>query len=552
MGIPSYFHTLIRTYGSRFFGSTKRCSRLFLDLNCCIHGCKNRVLSEFTGDLTTKKGQDIFEKKVIDEVIKTIIHFCKKTNPEEMLWIAVDGVVPLAKMVQQRERRMRSVEDREEIRKIYEEHGKEIPKQWDSNAITPGTPFMIELCKEIHKKVEFIKKEASVKQILINDVTNPGEGEQKIFEYMRKYPGTDETTEDVIYGLDADLIILSLLHSSDERQKSSISLLREEQAFGKLVKDDATGKDVLIRFAVSEMGKMIPLEWSGKNDKTLIYDYVVLMSLMGNDFVPHSPSLTFRSEGMERILDAYRKVDERIVIYPEIQWKVLSKVFEVLQEEETKTLKKDEKRTDQIRRRIRSGEIPFKHAIKEDPVEQEIARMDWKHLEFEPKIKVDEKGWESKYYKHMGGVYGDYSIMPIPEELKKRVCDAYLYSIWWCWNYYIGIDIPADICYSFASAPLLRDASRICNTWSPPKISKYLRLKDIPVEAQLLVVLPVSSHKILPKWVQDIAKECDDLYISGCSSWTYGKRHIWECTSILPRIPIRRITRLLNERTSKI
>jgi 5'-3' exoribonuclease 2 len=70
-----------------------------------------------------------------------------------------DGVAPRAKMNQQRSRRFRSAQEakeadekKEEFKKLLKKqnHGKQgeeigeevIQKTWDSNVITPGTPFM--------------------------------------------------------------------------------------------------------------------------------------------------------------------------------------------------------------------------------------------------------------------------------------------------------------------------------------------------------------------------------------------------------------------------
>lgn len=518
------------------------------------------MLTEYRGeDINTVDGKVQFESQVIEEVIRTIYRLCEATKPTDLLWIAVDGVVPLAKMVQQRERRFRAVEEKKRIQKIYEEHERDVPLQWDSNAITPGTPFMLTLCDIIQRKMLTIMETTGVKQVEMNGVRVPGEGEQKIFEYLRTYPGCDTEMEDVIYGLDADLIILSLLQSIHSDQNSSISLLREEQAFGKLVQDSETGEDVLVRFAVSEFAKVIPLEWSGVDDPTLIMDYIVLMSLMGNDFVPHTPSLTFRSEGMERILDAYRHVGERIVEVPSkdksqeeeksiptICWKSLGRILAWLEQGELRTLQEDAKRTSMIRKRIRMGEIPFRHAIRDDPVDQEIAAMDWEHLREPDRIRVGDTGWKTRYYSQIAGCYGDTLNT---REVVTRVCDEYFYAIWWCWLYYNGGDVPGDRCYSFASGPLLGDAATTARDWTPTPEPKddIFRVSNIPVEAQLLVVLPPESHKILPSWVREIAKDCPDLYPTESKLWGYGKRHIWECTAILPRLPIRRIAGLVKD-----
>ena len=98
-----------------------------------------------------------------------------------------------------------------------------IKNEWNSSAISPGTKFMNKLSLKISNKPKNEQKYKYIKSILSDSLDN-GEGEYKIFNYITSN-NLNENKNNVIYGLDADLIMLSLLKSNN------IYLLRKTYVF---------------------------------------------------------------------------------------------------------------------------------------------------------------------------------------------------------------------------------------------------------------------------------------------------------------------------------
>lgn len=119
-----------------------------------------------------------------------IDHLFTKIKPQKVFFMAIDGVAPRAKMNQQRSRRFRTARDAQQKRAEAERKGETLPeeKAFDSNCITPGTPFMARLSAHLKyyvtKRISEDAEWRNVKVILSgHDV--PGEGEHKIQEFIR-------------------------------------------------------------------------------------------------------------------------------------------------------------------------------------------------------------------------------------------------------------------------------------------------------------------------------------------------------------------------------
>ena len=323
---------------------------LYLDMNGIVHPCSH---PEDRPPPTNEEEMMLAIFKYTDRVVNMV-------RPRKLLMIAVDGVAPRAKMNQQRSRRFRSAkeakekdDDKQEFLKMLKAQNggvidadaekEAIKKTWDSNAITPGTPFMDILAASLRYwcayKLNTDPGWAEMK-VIISDATIPGEGEHKIMQFIRSQRSTpqhDPNTRHVIYGLDADLIMLGLathephfrvlredvfFQESKARtckicgQKGHIAeackglAAPKEGEFGE--KDKALADKPFIWLHVSVLREYLEAElWVQGQPfrfdlERAIDDWIFMCFFVGNDFLPHLPSLDIREDGIDTLIAIWR------------------------------------------------------------------------------------------------------------------------------------------------------------------------------------------------------------------------------------------------------
>jgi 5'-3' exoribonuclease 2 len=215
-------------------------------------------------------------------------------------------------------------------------------KVFDSNSITPGTPFMDILAGSLRYwcayKLNTDPAWAKMK-VIISDATVPGEGEHKIMNFVRSQrisPQHDPNTRHVIYGLDADLIMLGLA-----THEPHFRVLREDVFFqeGKVrgcklcgqpgheardCRGEAKAKDgdevdkkpmplkPFIWLHVSALREYLSVELDVPglpfrfDLERAIDDWVFLCFFVGNDFLPHLPALEIRENGIDTLTAIWR------------------------------------------------------------------------------------------------------------------------------------------------------------------------------------------------------------------------------------------------------
>jgi 5'-3' exonuclease len=205
---------------------------LYLDMNGIIHPCAR---PEGAPPPESEVAMFAAISAYIDRIVCAV-------RPRKLLYMAIDGVAPRAKMNQQRSRRFKSAREaaeraecEAELRAKFEarvalgarggggggEGGgvlppREVKRAFDSNVITPGTRFMDRLAR--HLRYYVAARQATHPAwrslpVILSDAGVPGEGEHKIMEFIRQQraqAGYHPGVRHIIHGLDADLIMLGL------------------------------------------------------------------------------------------------------------------------------------------------------------------------------------------------------------------------------------------------------------------------------------------------------------------------------------------------------
>lgn len=487
-----------------------------LDLNCAIYHCAR---GSFVGEYRDAE-REAWEDRLIAAVLGYIKDMTRLVGPLETVYVAVDGVAPMAKIKQQRHRRFKSSVLAAEEAKVT---GRVVGKHWNTNAITPGTAFMDRLGKALRGlRIAGLR-------VVVSAADEAGEGEQKIMAWLRGQPTVRDT---VIYGLDADLIVLALLEHA--RSGATVDLFREETEFGGGVKRDAMGAEQYLYLNCGHLATALTNQWSnGRQKAEFLRDFVGIMNLMGNDFVPHGMALKINDEGIEHVLEAAKSLKEPLVTGAAYNPGALATLLELLAAQEEGWVLRG------IRRKL-EARVGGSGGGGKDAEARALAVMNDRPVEWAAETCLVEprrvEGAEKPAWFFRNGWREVYNTEALEGADVGIVVRTYCQSLSWTLRYYVGEAVDMEWYYPWSLPPLLGHVAMALR-----KDGRILELPTVvpktplaPLE-QLAMVLPASSFGLLPVGLQRLLEEHPWAWPTAWPVFSLGRRFLWECE---PRIPL--------------
>lgn len=514
MGIPSYFSYIVKNHPTiikKYIKNALKVDNLYMDCNSIIYDAYSKM--EFD------KLTETIAVSIIKRVIYKIEEYISIMNPSKTVIIAFDGVAPVAKLEQQRSRRYKSWYQNEISKMIFNKNKNDA---WNTTAITPGTNFMTELNGKISD--HFNSKSCSqlnVDKIVISGSNKVGEGEHKLFDYIRLNPEKHANETTIIYGLDADLIMLSINHLPI---CPNIFLFRETPHFIQSI-DSSLEPDSNYYLDIPELTTAIIKHMNNERNltseqqKNKVYDYILLCFFLGNDFLPHFPAVNIRTGGVDKMINAYKATigdtNEYITDGKTINWNNLRKVVKFLADLEEEFMVKEH----------RSRNNKERHLLPENTPEEQFKKFEATPLykrDIEKFINPVKPDWQTRYYNALFG------IEHITEQEMCNISVNYLEGIEWTMKYYTTGCPDWRWKYKYNYPPLLQDLIKSIPVFNKTFVTEKPK-NPVSEIVQLCYVLPRASLNLLPqKLYFELIKRHDKWYKGNCDYvWAYC-RYFWE------------------------
>jgi 5'-3' exonuclease len=392
-----------------------------------------------------------------------------------------------------------------------------------------------------HLNRELKRTFATDPSILYTGSDDCGEGEHKIFHYLRSHVAEIGNQTNVIYGLDADLIMLCLNHLHVSQR---LYLFRETPHFIQAIDDTLEPNET---YVLDIAGLSQTIHSTVHLTPT---DYIFTCFFLGNDFLPHFPAINIRTGGVTKLLDQahfmatqrggsaiqfVRQTEEGV----RINWDVLRGYVAELAKKEKQYI------LDDLQLRDRKQRNYYPSSTREE-LQKKINELPTSERELEKSIQPSRHGWEDRYYISLFGLK-----KPPTKRFIQQVCNNYLEGLEWTLKYYTGECPDWRWCYRYHYPPLLKDLVTAIPTDNLVQFLPSSSTTNAPIDelTQLCYVLPTEHLDLVPLTVREAVLHAHpEWYIPGDQDvdflWAFCK-YFFEAHPILPEIDVNQLEQIV-------
>lgn len=484
MGIPQFNGQLIKSMLIEYKDAKPGTfpgyvSGMLIDLNDLLHFFSQKTYYYGAFSASPKEAKDLAKKSdsellelFISRVLSRLDMYLEEMSPTEYFIVTVDGPVPLAKIAQQRIRRLG-----------FGAGGKKSSERFDYASLSPGTSIM----EAIHLRLEAWFKERSDKELLppfacYSSHHEPGEGEHKMIQILLRNHKRIPPCKGMhfICGQDSDLTMLGTLLPF--RNVVHYREDRDHEAKHGVPTANIIMVDLFKRFVYK----------SFLRDRVDI-DFVLAYFVFGNDFLPKNPALVRADSTMKDLSTAYIQNGKRLV----------------------------DLKTGKI---IRENFINFLKYF--TPLEK--ANLDLAAFMYNPKVQtpypiltkntfrsargrteINLEGFKKDWYGRAMECYNTNMKITYPEdksllytdmdEFKRDMFENYLQMLQWTLDYYLRRDIAWNFQYKFYFSPLMSDLAELDPSGEILRPIDNWRDESSIVRQLIMISHPAKVEEFIPK-----------------------------------------------------
>jgi 5'-3' exonuclease len=339
--------------------------------------------------------------------------------------------------------------------------------------------------------------------------------------------------------MDADLIMLCLNHLN---LCKNIYLYRETPHFIKSLNSDLDPKEnylIHINILANEIYKTITNNSNINNENFYhkIQDYIFICFFLGNDFMPHFPSLNIRLTGFTILLELYKELfnDSNYISYnKQINYKNLKLYIKKLAENEENFIKE----VYNIREKKSKKFYPENN---DEEIERKFIETPSWERNIEKFINPYEKEWEFRYYYSLFDVNIDNN-----KDFISKLSHNYVQTLLWTYNYYNSDCTNWTHTYNYNYPPLLIDLYKAI-----PYFESEITLEknENIIHSQLLLayVLPKSSLNLLQSNIKEyLLKNYNNYYKENYDFQYAFCKYFWEAHVIFPYLNFDNFAKTIN------